>query len=429
MSDLLTQACSRLDDVFDRLKLPEDARRQLRSPEFTGQASLPLRRDDGSLDVLPAWRVQYSRALGPGKGGVRFHGSVGEAEVAALALWMTLKCALLDLPFGGAKGGVCVDAKSLSRAELERLSRAYVRAFVDVMGPDRDIAAPDVNTNACIMGWMADEFGAIARRDMPQSVTGKPLSLGGLAGRASATGRGALIVLERWLERTAGGHEGASVAIQGFGSAGYHFARLACQHGLTVAAVSDSGGAVCDERGLDPEALWEAKHRDRRRSGAVHCKTSVADTDQGEGMEAERLFGLDVDVLVLAALENQITTANCGEVRARTILEIANGPVAAEADGPLAERGLDVLPDILANGGGVVASHLEWVQNRSGERRSAEAVEQRLGMRMGTAAERCFDLAAQDQTTLRTAAYLDAVRRLGQAMLERGRCSFAARRE
>ncbi|MEX0706986.1 MAG: Glu/Leu/Phe/Val dehydrogenase, partial [Woeseia sp.] len=372
--------------------------------------------DDGALRFFPSWRIRYDDTRGPGKGGIRFHPDVSAEEVTALSFWMTIKCAVVALPFGGAKGGVCVDPKTLSRLELERLSRGYIRAFHDLIGPDRDIPAPDVNTNDTIMGWMADEFARIERRQVPAVITGKPLGLGGSRGRTAATGRGALQVLDLWAEGQGKAPEKLSVAVQGFGNAGSHFARLAHERGYRIVALSDSKGAIHSADGLDPDPIWRHKHETRELKGMVYCDVSVCEETEFEQLTNDELLAMDVDVLVLAALEDAITERNAASVNATTILEIANGPVSAAADRLLADRGVELLPDVLVNAGGVIVSHLEWVQNRMGDTWSEEAVNQRLAERLAREAGLCFKYAEENGVTLRTAAYAQAIGRIADAM-------------
>jgi len=411
---------TQLNAIFDQLNIPQDVRQRLAQPQQTVQVNIPVRMDDGSLQLFPAWRIRYNDTRGPGKGGIRFHPDVTAEEVTALSFWMTIKCAAVDLPFGGAKGGVCVDPKALSRMELERLSRGYIRAFHDFIGPDKDIPAPDVNTNETIMGWMADEFSQIERRQVPATITGKPLGLGGSKGRTVATGRGALQVLDLWAKRRGKAPKDLTVAVQGFGNAGYHFARLAREQGYRIVAVSDSQGAIHSADGLDPELIWQHKQKTRKLMGMVYCDASVCEEAEVEQLTNEELLALDVDVLVLAALENAITEDNAASVKAATILEIANGPISGAADQLLADRGIEVLPDVLVNSGGVIVSHLEWVQNRIGDSWSEEEVNQRLAARLAREAGLCLDYAEKNGTTLRTAAYAQAISRITDAMAQQG---------
>lgn len=417
---LLKDAQSRMNDIYDRLEVADDCRRLLSQPRHIHRAGVPVRMDDGSLKVFDAWRVQYDQTRGPGKGGVRFHKNVSEDEVTALSFWMTLKCAAIGLPYGGAKGGVCVDPKGLSRMELERLSRGYMRAFHDVIGPERDILAPDVNTNSTIMGWMVDEYVQIQRRHLAGVTTGKPLGLGGSLGRESATGNGALKVLDLWAERQGKQPSELTVAVQGFGNAGQHFACLAHEKGYRIVGLSDSKGAVYAQEGLDPEPIRQHKNRTRELKGMVYCEGSVCNGVETETMEADQLLELDVDVLVLAALENQVTDANADKIQAKAIVEVANGPVSAGGDKLLMQLGIPVLPDVIVNSGGVIVSHMEWVQNRTGQYWSAQEVEQQLSRTLEREAGRCFDLAEKEQLSLRTAAYIQGVGRISEAMAQQG---------
>jgi glutamate dehydrogenase (NADP+) len=340
----------------------------------------------------------------------------------ALGLWMTIKCAVVGIPFGGGKGGVVVDPKSLSRLELERLSRAYVRAMADVIGPDEDIPAPDVYTNERIMGWMADEYQAISRTKAPSVVTGKPLALGGSLGRDEATGRGAFLVLQELARRQGLSAEGTRVAIQGFGNAGSQVGRLLQEAGYCVVAVSDSRGGVFAESGLDAEAL----HRDKQSTcglGGVYCEGSVCSccaTPSSERITNEELLELDVDVLIPAALEGVIGPENVNRIRAPIVLEVANGPVRGEADARLDERGILVVPDILANAGGVVVSYFEWVQNRHGYAWTLSEVRDRLQVTLSNAFAEVWDLAEREGFTLRSASYVTALRRLETAVAAQG---------
>lgn len=409
-----------MGEIYERLSVSDDIRTRLHQPRRIHQASLPIRMDNGSLKVFPAWRVQYDDTRGPCKGGIRFHPSVCEDEVATLSFWMTLKCAVVDVPFGGAKGGVQVDPKSLSHLELERLSRSYIRAFYDVIGPDRDIPAPDVNTNEKVMGWMADEYAEIARRQLPAIITGKPLGMGGSQGRIAATGRGALNVLDAWVEREDKKPEEMTIAVQGFGNAGYNFARLAKEAGYKIVAISDSKGGIYSQEGLEPKPIWEYKNQTRKLSGMVYCNDSVCVVDSVEIISHEALLELDVDVLVLAALESAISDKNVNRVKAKLILEIANGPVTSTADAQLQERGVVIIPDVLANAGGVIVSHLEWVQNRAGDYWTEQEINERLAARIGDAARNCFQNAHREDVSLRVSAYLQGMERLAAAMESRG---------
>jgi glutamate dehydrogenase (NADP+) len=414
-TSLFEGAGSRLEAAAAVSDVSEDTLERLRLPHAVLKVSLPVRMDDGSLRTFPGYRVRYDATRGPTKGGTRFHPNVNADEVQALAFWMTFKCAALDLPFGGAKGGITVDPKQLSALELERLSRRYIDAIADFIGPDVDVPAPDVATNELVMGWMADEYATIHRRRVADVITGKPLALGGIHGRDTATADGAFHVISTLapmlveagcMRAPDDGDGGApSVAIQGFGNAGARLAELFAAGGYRVVAASDSTRAVYAERGLDVEALREAK----REQGELPAGA-------GEEIDPRELLALDVDVLAPAALENAITIDNAGEVRASVVLEVANGPVHPDADPVLEEAGVTLVPDILANAGGVTVSYFEWVQNRTGLRWSAEDVSERLEERMVTEAKAIWRLAGEREVTLRTAAYVQALERISAAV-------------
>lgn len=420
MSNTFEDAKTRLAEVFRRIELSDDVDARLAHPKILLEVNIPLRMDDGRLRVLRGYRVQYNDIRGPTKGGVRFHPQVSADEVTSLAFWMTIKCAVAGLPYGGAKGGIAVDAKSLSRLELERLSRGYIRAIADIIGPTRDIPAPDMYTNATVMGWMADEYYTIVRKNVPGVITGKPVHLGGSLGREAATGQGALFVLERWAARTALKSRGLRIAVQGFGNAGAHFACLAHRAGHRIVAVSDSKGAVHSEDGLDPELLMAQKREHREISQMLYCDSSVCETNVYQAISNRELLELDVDVLALAALENQVTAQNVERIRAPCLLEVANGPVDSHADAVLQQRGTTVLPDVLVNSGGVTVSYFEWLQNRSGLYWEEAEVVRRLKKTMEREADHIFDAAEQAGVSLRTAAYLHGVRRIVGAIREQG---------
>lgn len=426
--NILEGARSRLAPLYERLSVSTDARERLEYPERSVKVSIPVRMDDGALRVFEGWRVQYDITRGPGKGGIRFHPAVNSDEVTALSFWMAIKCAVADLPYGGAKGGVRVDPKQLSQLELERLARGYVRAMYDVLGPDIDIPAPDINTNPTVMGWMADEYALTRRAQAPAVITGKPLELCGSQGRVEATGEGGLQVLDMWRQKQDRSPRDMRVAVQGFGNAGYYFARTAQQQGYRVVALSDSRGGVYSGTGLDVERIWEHKHHTREMKGFVYSETSVSDENDVQPLTNEQLLELDVEVLALAALENQITDDNAPRVRADAVLELGNGPVSAKGDAILEERGIPVLPDVLVNTGGVIVSYYEWVQNRAGYYWSLGEVQQRLAARISAQARLCFERAEAEGVSFRDAAYMQGIERIARATDARGTHGFFQQR-
>lgn len=382
----------------------------LRQPKATQIATLQVRRDDGSTDYFPAYRCRYNDALGPTKGGIRFHPDVNLEEMQALALWMTLKTAVVGIPYGGGKGGVTVDPKKLSRMELERLSRAYIRAMADFIGPETDIPAPDVYTDARIMGWMADEYQMIKRVKAPSVITGKPIALGGSLGRDEATGRGAYLVTKAWAERTGVNPAETTVAVQGLGNAGYHFASLMQREGCRVLAVSDSRGGIYSADGLDVDEVARIK----AENGTVRAMQGA------EAISNDELLRLNVDILAPSALEAVIGAWNVNRVQARTIVEVANGPVTSEADAILEKAGKTVLPDVLVNAGGVTVSYFEWIQNRQGRSWSLETVREELATVMTAAFEQVWALVEGRGVSPRTAAYTLAIKRIGEAIQAHG---------
>ncbi len=417
---LLTDANRRLDRALKHVSVSVDATERLRRPQASLMVSIPVRMDDGSLKVFEGYRVHYDNTRGPTKGGIRYHPSVTLDEVQSLAFWMTFKCAAVGLPFGGAKGGIAVNPKDLSRLELERLSRGYVDAIAQFIGPDTDIPAPDVYTNAMIMGWMMDQYSIIQGQRSPAVITGKPVSLGGSLGRNAATGTGAFYVLEAMMARLGRSPAETTVAVQGFGNAGSVVARHLFDAGYKVVAVSDSRGGIYAPQGLDIPSVQQHKAVNRNLK-AVYCRDTVCDlVDNQKTISNEALLTLPVDILIPAALENQITDKNAADVQARYIFEVANGPISADADLILEDQGIQVFPDILVNAGGVTVSYFEWVQNRAGLYWSEADVNQRLKTRMVTEAEHIWQIAQDKAIPIRTAAYVHALTRLGEALDARG---------
>lgn len=416
---LFTDASSRLERALKYVSISDDAIERLKYPKASLSVSIPVRMDNGTLRIFQGYRVRYDDTRGPGKGGVRYHPNVSIDEVQSLAFWMTFKCALLDLPFGGAKGGITLNPKELSKAELERLSRGYIEGIADFIGPDVDILAPDVYTNEMIMGWMMDQYSIIQRKISPAVVTGKPLTMGGSRGRDTATGTGAFHVIHSLLPKLDKKPANTTVAVQGFGNAGAIVADLLAKAGYQVVAVSDSQGGIYREKGLDIASIRQYK-QEHREITAIYCQDTVCHIVEHDGISNEELLALDVDVLIPAALENQITAENADRVRAKYIFEVANGPTTSEADRILDSKGILVFPDILVNAGGVTVSYFEWVQNRSGLYWRLNEINERLKERMVTEAEKVWSFAQEFDTSLRNAAYAQAIARLGEALDAKG---------
>ena len=422
---LFAEASQRLGAALEHITISDDTVERLKFPKSSLKVSIPVRMDNGELRVFPGYRVRYDDTRGPTKGGIRYHPSVSIDEVQSLAFWMTFKCALMDLPFGGAKGGVTVNPKELSRFEVERLSRGYVDAIADFIGPDVDIPAPDVYTNQMIMGWMMDQYSIIQRKLTPGVITGKPLSMGGSAGRESATAMGAFFVIENVMSKLNRRAESTTVAIQGFGNAGAILAELLFSTGFRVVAVSDSKGAIHAGAGLDIPSVRKYKESTRTLK-AAYCEGTVCSIVEHDTLTNDELLELDVDILVPAALENQITEANAGNVKADLIAEVANGPLTPGADAILEEKGIQVIPDILANAGGVTVSYFEWVQNRMGDYWTEDKVNRRLKEKMEPETEAVWSLADEKGISMRTAAYVHALQRLEDAVRAKGTKDYFA---
>lgn len=415
MEDMLKGALSHLDDAAKHSEIHPEVLEKLRYPKEVLSARLMIRMDDGSRRSFLAWRCRYDDTRGPTKGGIRYHPQATMDEVVTLAFWMTFKCAVAGLPYGGGKGAIQVDPKELSKAELERLSRAYVHAFAAMIGPNRDIPAPDVYTNAMVMGWMSDEYSSIVGYPCPAVITGKPIALGGSKGRDDATARGGFYVLKHLQQVLPLSPNGERTAvIQGYGNAGHFIASLLHEDGWKIVGISDSRSGLYDPAGLDPVALKACKDATGGVAGYAEGRPGVKVVSNRE------LLCLKCDLLVPAAMEDQIDAEIAHGVDAKVILELANGPVTAEADEILDERGIIVLPDILANAGGVTVSYFEWVQNRQGYYWTVEEVHQRLKQIMDREAMYVWGKAQQKGVSLRTAAYVHGLERLSDAIEAHG---------
>jgi glutamate dehydrogenase (NAD(P)+) len=372
--------------------------------------SCPVQMDNGEIEVFRGYRVQYNITLGPAKGGIRYHPGVTLDEVTALAAWMTWKCAVAQIPFGGGKGGIIVDPNRLSRRELEALTRRYIAEIADAIGPDKDVPAPDVNTDSQIMAWIMDTYSMHVGHTSTAVVTGKPIEMGGSLGRREATGRGVMITIREAAKHLGINIEGARVAVQGFGNVGSVSADLIAKLGAKIVAVTDWKGGVYNDKGLDVAAMIEYVKQHR----------TVAGFTGGDKLDPAKLFGLDVDILVPAALENQITAENAPSIKAKIIAEGANGPTTPDAHKHLHERGVFVIPDILANAGGVTTSYFEWVQDRHGYFWEEEEVNRRLEQKMVEAFKAVLDMSIRYKTDMRTAAYIVAINRVATVTRMRG---------
>ena len=403
-------ALAQLDEVAELMGLAPGVHQILRSPKRSLSVSVPFRMDDGSTRVYEGYRVHHNVTRGPAKGGIRYHPDVGVDEVKALAMWMTWKCAIAGIPFGGAKGGVAVNPKELSRSELERMTRRYASEILPFIGPEKDIPAPDMNTNEEIMSWIMDTYSMNSGYSVPGVVTGKPVSIGGSKGRAGATSRGVMYMIFKTLKSLGIGIDEVSVAIQGYGKVGGHAAQLLHDAGCRVVAVSDADGGLYRDRGLDPEAII------RHSSEAG----TVAGYGAADVITNAELLEIECDVLVPAAIEGVITVKNADAIKARVVCEAANGPITFEGDKVLHDRGVFVVPDILANSGGVTVSYFEWVQDIQAYFWDEEEVNDRLRLIMERAFDEVHDLASSKGLSMRQAAHWIGVGRVAEAHLTRG---------
>jgi glutamate dehydrogenase (NAD(P)+) len=401
---------ARFDEAAELLGLDEGLRKILRTAALELKVSIPVLLDDGRYEVFTGYRVQHSIVRGPSKGGIRFAPDVTLDEVRALAAWMTWKCAVVNIPFGGGKGGVICDPDLLSPGELERITRRYTSEIMDIIGPERDVPAPDINTNPQTMAWVMDTYSMHKRQTVTAVVTGKPFALGGSRGRTEATGRGCMIVTMQALRRFGMDPTNTRVVIQGFGNVGGMSARLMSRFGFKIICIIEYDGAVYNPNGLDIEALMQHRHE----TGSI---TGFAD---GEDIDRDSAFFLDCDVLLPAAKENVITTANADRIKAKIICEGANGPTTSEADAILAEKKIFVIPDILANAGGVTVSYFEWVQDRQGFFWNEQLVNGRLEEIMVNSFRDVVSYAEKHQVHNRLAAYMLAIDRVASALQTRG---------
>jgi glutamate dehydrogenase/leucine dehydrogenase len=394
----------------DIINIKEKDTEILKSPKKIIAVSIPVKMDNGDLKVFKGYRVQHNDALGPHKGGIRYFPKVDLDEVSALSFWMTFKCAVADIPYGGGKGGVTVDSKKLSLGELERLTRGYLRAIADSIGPKKDIPAPDMYTNAQIMGWFMDEYSRLQGQSEPAVVTGKPLEIGGSLGRDKATGVGGFFVFEKIIKNLKIKKKEINLAVQGFGNAGSNFAEIAYNNNYKIVAVSDSRGGIYNKNGLNINKLIEHK----TKTG------SVIDFKDAKNISNEELLELKVNILIPSALENVINIKNAKKIKAKIIIEIANGPVSGEAEIELNKKGKIIVPDILANSGGVIVSYFEWVQNLQNYYWSLEEVNKKLKEKIEKATLKVWQYKENYNIDMRTAAYLVGLEKIVNAIKAKG---------
>lgn len=402
----LDVALEQLRITAEKINLDLGVHEMLKCPKHALIVSVPIKLDNGEIGVFMGCRVQHNGARGPFKGGIRYHPDVTLDEIIALAMWMTWKCAVADIPYGGAKGGVSCNPKQMSNAELERLTRRYTNALLDIMGPFRDVPAPDVYTNAQVMAWIMDTYSQFKGYSVPECVTGKPIILGGSEGRTEATARGVFICVREAIKRLGMKMKGATVTVQGFGNVGWNASRIAYEMGCKTIAVSDSRGGIYCKKGLNPYKVYEHKEK----SG------SVVNYKGCENITNEELLELECDILIPAALENQITKENAANIKAKIVAEGANGPTTPKADRILYEKGVFSVPDILANAGGVTVSYYEWVQNLEREHWPLEEVNRKLEKKMVKSFKDVYEIAKKEKSDMRTAALMLGIGRVGEAI-------------
>ncbi|MDD9953437.1 MAG: Glu/Leu/Phe/Val dehydrogenase [Candidatus Woesearchaeota archaeon] len=412
--DLFENALQQLHQAFEHIDVSDDVKALLTVPKELVTFNIPVRLDNGDLKTFTAHRVHYNDAIGPCKGGIRYHESVCLGEVKALSFWMAIKCALVNVPFGGGKGGVQVNVKELSKAELERVSRGFVRGAGDFLGPDKDIPAPDMYTTSKIMLWMSDEYNTIKGSYQPAFITGKPIELGGSEGRETATARGAFFCTRELAKAKELDVQKTTVAVQGFGNAGSYLAAMLHDYGFKVVAVSDSQGGIYKKAGIDPVKL---KYMKKKWKLSI---PELAKDMKAKKITNKQLLELDVDILAPSALENQITKKNARNVKAKYIVEVANGPTTPAADTILEKKKILVVPDVLANAGGVTVSYFEWVQNKEGYYWDADTIDDRLEKIMVPAFHRTYELMTEKKVSMRTAAFLTAIQRIAKAVDAKG---------
>ncbi len=425
-NQMLESAQRLLEETAKKLNLDKKTLNRLSTPEHTHEFTLSLRLGDGTKKEFKGYRIQHNSKRGPYKGGIRFHPNVTKEEVQALAILMSMKTAVIDIPFGGAKGGVAVDPKTLTEKELEDLSRAYVRGIYSFIGEEKDIPAPDVNTNPKIIGWMVDEYVKVKSEELKNkkidqktlsrwraTFTGKPLEMGGSLGRSEATGRGGVIVLKALINKLRNFSKKPDLAIQGFGNVGYHFAKFASEEGLNIVAVADSKGAVTGNKflPLDISLVMDCK-KEKGYVAGCYCVGGVCDLRQGRQISNQEMLELPVDILVPSALESVINRQNMDKIKAKIIVEMANGPLTEEAYEYLTKKGVIIIPDVLANAGGAAVSYFEWLQNMHNEKWSEQKVNQKLESVMTKAFDNLWQRSIREKVSLKQAAMETAIERL-----------------
>ncbi|HXS14552.1 MAG TPA: Glu/Leu/Phe/Val dehydrogenase [Candidatus Saccharimonadales bacterium] len=405
------RAKRQLDKVSKQIPIPPLLLAELSEPHRIVTVSLPVKMDNGEIKVFEGYRVQHNNILGPYKGGLRFHPNVSMDEVRALAFWMSMKCSVVDIPMGGGKGGITVNPKELSENELKRLSKLFANRLAPVIGPTIDVPAPDVNTNPQIMSWMVEEYAKVVGKKTLAVLTGKPLNNGGSQGRTEATGLGGSYVLLETLKKLKKNPKGMTVAVQGFGNVGYYVAEFLEKAGMKIVAVSDSKEGIYVEDGLSPKTTLACKQKKGMLSGC-YCVGSVCDVKKGRKITNDELLELDVDILVPAALENVITDKNAANIKAKIVLEMANGPVTDSADSILKKNNVLVIPDILANSGGVCTSYYEWYQNMHHEKWAKKEVFTKLKGQLERVTDEVLAVQKKYAVTMRDAAYILALKRI-----------------
>lgn len=411
------RALKQLEKISSKIDIPELLLERLKEPDRVITVSLPLELSDGDIKTFRGYRIQHNNLLGPYKGGLRFHPQVNMEEVKALSFWMTMKCAVAGVPFGGGKGGISVDPKLLSKDELQKLTELFTDRLTPVIGPELDVPAPDVNTNSEIMSWIVERYSKNVGKTTPAVVTGKPVPEGGSEGRTEATGLGGVYCLLQSLKRLHIEPKDLTVAVQGMGNVGFHVAHFMHEKGFKIVAISDSKEAIYVENGLSPEKTLECK-RDRGMLSNCFCDDNSCAIKGGHIISNEELLELPVDILVPAALENVIVSENANKIKAKIILELANGPVTEHADKILQKKGITIIPDILANAGGVSTSYFEWKQNMDNEKWSKDEVFKKLEDLMQKATDDVFDAADKYGVNLRDAAYIVALERIKEEFLK-----------